>query len=342
MMLSRRALLAGATAAVAVGGIAAPGRDASAQEARFFRIATGPTESGNFAIGSLVGNLVSSPPGARECSRGGSCGVPGLIAVTQTTSGGIANIEAIRAKQVESALTLSDISYWAVKGEGPFKRQGPMTNLRAIANLYRQVVHIVVRRDGKIGELRQLKGKAVALGEKDSGSAVTARLVLQGMGLADRDYKALFLTPAEAVESLRTGRIDAMCEFAGLPSPLITELALSTEIALLPVEGAAAERLIKSHSFFSEAVISSAMYPGIKETTSVRLGVLWVVTAETSDRLVYRLTQALWHTNNRRPLDMGHPWGRQLRAETALEGVPLDLHPGAVLYYTEAGLLKTP
>ena len=90
--VSRRSVLSGlgASAAVTVAGGAAFRASAQTVTPRFLRIATGPTESSLFAIGTLLGNVVSSPPGARECERGGSCGVPGLIAVTQSTAGALA------------------------------------------------------------------------------------------------------------------------------------------------------------------------------------------------------------------------------------------------------------
>ena len=91
----------GALAALSAG---LPWTRAAAQEPRFFRIATGAVDSSYFGVGTLIGNVVSSPPGARDCERGGSCGVPGLIAVTQTTAGPLANIDLIANKGLESAL----------------------------------------------------------------------------------------------------------------------------------------------------------------------------------------------------------------------------------------------
>ena len=131
--LSRRAAIVRGAAFSAAAAFARPG---FAQETRFFRIATGPIESGNFAIGTLIGNIVSAPPGSRDCDRGGSCGVPGLISVTQTTPGALANIEAVRAQRFESGLCQADIAYWAYHGSGPFRRQGAVRSVPAIANLY--------------------------------------------------------------------------------------------------------------------------------------------------------------------------------------------------------------
>jgi TRAP transporter TAXI family solute receptor len=332
--LSRRAVIAGGAAMLAVSG-----SRAWSQDARFFLIATGPTESGYFAIGSLVGGIVSSPPGARDCDRGGSCGVPGLIAVTHTTAGAAANVEEIRQRRADSALCQADIAYWALHGTGPYRRQGAAGNLRAIANLYREALHVVVRR-GTVREFRQLRGKAVSLGERDSATMVTARTVLPALGLVERDLRAQFLTPVDAADALREGKIDAFFPRGGLPSQLIADLASRVDIALLAVEAAAAAKLKATSPYFTETTIAASAYRGVAETATVSVGVLWIVDADADERLVYGLARALWHPNNRRALDSGHPYGRSIRRETAIDGVAIQFHPGAARYYAEVGLIK--
>jgi hypothetical protein len=311
-----------------------------AQETRFFRIGSGPTESIYFQIASLIGNVVSSPPGGRDCDRGGSCGVPGLIALTQTTAGSVANVEAIGAKRFESGLSQADIAYWAFHGTGPQRPLGAVTNLRAIANLYPEILHVAVRRRDGIKDLRQLVGKAVSLGERDSGTLVTAQTILQDLGIAERDLRAQYLKPGEAGDALRDGRIDAYFEMSGVPSPTLHDIAEAVEIDLVPIGGAVARRLRGDHPFFTETVVPGDAYRGVPETPSVSVGVLWIVGAEVDEGVVHGLTRALWHPNNRRALDNGHAFGRLIRRENALEGVGLELHPGAALYYFEAGMIR--
>jgi uncharacterized protein len=333
--LSRRTVLA-------YGGalLAAPLSRAWGQEPRIFRIAAGPTESGYFEVGTLLGNIVSSPPGARDCERGGSCGVPGLIAITQTTPGAIANVESIRAQRVESALCQADIAYWAYHGTGLYRKQGAVRDVRAIANLYPEALHVVTRRTAGIREFRQLRGKNVSLGDKDSSTLVTARAVLQAAGLQEKDIKAQFLKPAEAADAMRDGRIDVFFDMTGTPSPIIADLARDTPVDLLAIDGAFARRLMASYPFFAETYVPVTAYSGIVETYTVSVGVLWIVHAGVEESIVYGLTRALWHPNNRRALDAGHAYGKLIRRDTGTEGVALQLHPGAALYYFEAGLIK--
>jgi TRAP transporter TAXI family solute receptor len=340
MTLTRRAMMTGSFALAAALPSGPRVGPAAAQEPRFFRIATGPVDSSYFAVGSLIGNVTSSPPGARDCERGGSCGVPGLIAVTQTTAGPLANIELIGSKRLESALCQADIAYWAFHGTGMFRKQGAVGNLRAIANLSPETMHIVTRPDRKIDELRRLRGKTVSMGEPNSSTQLTARAMLQTIGIPERDIKVQAMPPGQAAEALRDGKLDAFFLLSGVPAAEIADLAAAGEVDLLPIDGANARKLIGAFPFFTVTTIPAATYKGMSATASLGVGVLWLVGAEVDEKVVYGLTRALFHPNNRRAVETGHPFGRFIRPERALDGVALQLHSGAALYYFEAGLIR--
>ncbi len=333
--LSRRQALG---LAVGVGIFSSLGpRRARAQEPRFFRIATGPTESSLFHVGALIGQVVSSPPGARECERGGSCGVPGLIAVTQTTAGSAANVDLIKTRRIDSGLCRADIAYWAYNGAAMYRLSGAVGNLRAIANLFPETVHIVVRRDSGIADLAGLRGKRVALGEQDSSVLTTARAILGAVGMPENALQPRFLAPAAAADALREGQIDAFFEMAGVPSSIIADLAVHLEITLLPVPDALLQRLREGAPFLNRSMIAADAYDGLPGVASVSVGCLWVVQAEAEQPVVHGLTRALFNPGNRRALD-GSPFGRYITLETALEGIAFELHAGAAQFYIEAGV----
>jgi len=334
--LGRREVLAGLGSAAALAGIARP---AAAQDANFFRIASGPTESSMFQVASLIGQAASSPPGSRDCARGGPCGVPGLIVVNQTTAGSLANIDLVAGGRIDSALCQADLAYWAFHGTGPWARREAVRNLRAIANLYPETLHLVVRRAAGIADVRGLRGKSVAVGERESGTAIAARAVLQAAGLGERDVRPQYVTAAQAVEAMGENKLDAFFLTAGVPSQFIADLAEQLEISILPLNGQAA-RLRATQPFLVESTIPAGTYRGVGEVPSLSIGIVWIVGEGADDQIVHGLTRALWHPNNRRTLDANAAFGRFLRPESAVDGIGFQLHPGAALYYTESGLLR--
>src|ERR1700693_899330 len=90
--VARRSLLAGL-----LGLPLLPSRTAwaAADDIRFLRIGTAATTGAYFQIGGMLANAISKPPGSRDCDRGGSCGVAGLVAVAQATQGSVENVQAV-------------------------------------------------------------------------------------------------------------------------------------------------------------------------------------------------------------------------------------------------------
>jgi uncharacterized protein len=338
MILGRRRVLAGLGGAV----LATPAlriRPATAQEARFFRIASGPTESSLFQAGTLIGQIVSSPPGARDCARGGACGVPGMIAVNQTTAGSVANLDLLAAGRIDSILAQADFAHAAFTANGLWRGKPPFASLRVLAHLYPETLHVVVRRAAGIANLQGLRGKPISLGERESGTATNARAILTAAGLPERDIRAQYLKTSEAVEAMKNGALDAFFETAAVPSSLIRELAEEREVALLPLDGLIG-RLRPQQPFLSATSIPAGTYANVGETPSLSVGILWLATAATDDAVAQGLVRALWHPNNRRALE-GHPsLGRLIRADAAAESFGLTLHPGAATFYAEGGVSR--
>lgn len=334
---------------------------APAMEAlQFFRIGTAAITGTYFQIGGVLASAISKPPGSRDCSRGGSCGVNGLVAVAQATQGSIQNVLAIASGQLEAGLVQSDVAYWAYSGAiPPAKRCGngkseaaarntgmallaghaPFKDLRAIAALYPEDVHVVVRAESGIRTFRDLKSKRVALGEPESGTLADARLVLEAAGLSECDVKAEYLRLSEAAEALVQGRIDAFFMVGGYPVPAISDVANTTPIRLLPLPRSVGEKLAEKYSFLRLDTIPAGTYPGVEEDVpTLSTTALWIVRAEIDADLVHAITKALWSDATRHLLDGTHPVGKRIRLATALDGVAVPLHPGAAQFYREAGV----
>ena len=332
--MRRRSLLAGA---LAMGAAASPAR---AQEITFFRILTGGTVGTYFPIGGVIANAISNPPGSRPCSEGGSCGVPGLVATSVASNGSVANAAAIGAGSAQSGFTQSDVAYWAFNASGIYEGRPKVDVLRAIANLYPESFHLVARKGAGIKTIKDLNGKRVSLDEPGSGTLVDARLILAAYGLTEKDMKAEYLKSQQAADKLKDNALDAFFSVSGWPLGAIAELAATTGIDLVPIDGPEAESLIKAYSFFAADEIPDGAYKGASGVKTVSVNAIWATSSKQPDQLIYGITAALWNPSTRKLLDSGHAKGRVIKFETATQGLGIPLHAGAEKFYKEKGLIK--
>ena len=309
-------------------------------ELQIFRIGTGGVSGTYYPIGGLIGTAISNPPGARSCERGGSCGPPGLVVIAQSANGSVANVKDIHNGSLESGFVQSDVAYWAYTGTGTFRNDEPIRELRVIANLYQESIHIVTRADSGIRRIRDLVGKRVSLDENGSGTLVDALLVLHEYGISTSDIEVEYMKPDLAIKRVRDGKLDAFFIVAGYPARAISDLAEDTKLSLLPIDGPEAEHLIEHYGFFSRDYVPQGVYPGVARAATLSVGAQWLVAASIPDDLVYGITRTLWDQNSRKLLDNGHTKGREIKLENALSGMAVPLHPGAKRYYLESGMIK--
>ncbi|MFV0408489.1 MAG: TAXI family TRAP transporter solute-binding subunit [Paracoccus sp. (in: a-proteobacteria)] len=307
----------------------------------FFRIGNGSTAGTYYPIGGIIAAAISNPPGGAPCADGGACGVPGLLASAMATAGSVANAEAVGKGSMESALAQADIAYWAQTGTGNFTGLPPIENLRAIASLYPEALHVVTRREAGIHALADLRGKRVSLDEPGSGTLVDARLILDAAGLDDRDLTLVHMSATRSAEAIRAGELDAFFFVGGYPAPAISQLAGQADIALVPVGEEVAAKLIGPDSFFLPGIVPRGTYRGVDaDIPTLSVGALWITSSEQPEELIHAITRVLWNDNTMRQLRYGHPIGRRILRENALKGIAIPLHPGAERYYREAGLLQ--
>ena len=311
-----------------------------AQELKFFTIGTGGTAYTYYPVGGMIANAISKPPGSRECGKGGSCGVPNLIASAVSSRGSVDNVNAIISGLRNSGFAQSDVAYWAYTGTGTMEGKEPAKDLRTIAALFQEHIHLVALKKSNINSVKDLKGKRVSLDEPGSGTYVDAKLILESNGLSTSDVKAEALKGKAATDALRNGKVDAIFVVAGYPTGAIVELASAVDIKLVPIDGAGAKALTSKYGFFSESPIPSGTYEGVNEVNTVAVGAQWFTSAKEDSELIYQITKALWNKESRKLMDVGHAKGKTITPDTALSGVGVPLHPGAEKFYKEAGLIN--
>jgi len=307
---------------------------------RFFRIGTGGVAGTYYPIGGMIAHAISNPPGSRPCDSGGSCGPPGLVLIAQSANGSVANVNGIQTGNLESGFVQSDVAYWAFTGTGTFEGDAPKQDLRAIANLYPESIHLVARKDSGIQKVRDLIGKRVSIDEPGSGTLIDAGLVLREYGISNDELDIEYMKPSIAIHRIRSNKLDAFFIVAGYPSRAISDLASDTEIVLIPIDGLEADNLVSRYRFFARDDIPKDVYEGVVKTETISVGAQWLVSSVVDSEIVYQITRSLWHENSRKLLDNGHVKGKYISLRSALDGIAVPLHPGSRRFYNEMGLLQ--
>ena len=335
--------LANTIAAIACAGAVAATSIAYAQSPTFFRIGTGGAGGTYFPIGGTIANSISAPPGSRPCDKGGQCGVPGLIAIAQSTTASVFNNAAVQNGELEAGMAAADVTRSMYLGEGKFEGK-PHPKLRIVANLYPEDLHLVLPKGKTIKDLGDLAGKRVGIAQAGSGTQVAVLQMLNAWGVTRDNMDEAELNNSQSAERLADGQLDAYFYAAGWPVAAMVQLASTKGMNLHSFSEADMAKINELIPAYIPSKIPGGVYEGVSaDTLTPAVSALLIVSSDLDEELVYGITKALWNSNSRKLLDNGHPKGKQITAETALDGVAslgVPLHPGAERFYKEAGLLK--
>ncbi|MES2999665.1 MAG: TAXI family TRAP transporter solute-binding subunit [Pseudomonadota bacterium] len=299
----------------------------AANAQQFFRIGTGGTAGTYYPVGGMIANAVSQPGK--------------LVATAQASNGSLANVTAVAGGALEAGMTQSDVATWAYTGTGAFEGKPKIADLRMIANLYPESIHLVVKKGSGIKSVADLKGKRVALDEPGSGTLINARMVLAAYGVKETDIKPEYIKPNQAGDKMRDGALDAFFFVGGAPAGAITELASSgTGIELVALTGPQADGLRKANPYFAVDNIAAGMYKDVAAVQTLAVGAQLVTSAKVDAETVYQVTKAMFNDATQKTLAAGHAKGKFITKENAVQGVGIPFHPGAEKFYKEAGLIK--
>jgi len=283
------------------------------------RLTTGTPGAGFHPLGEALGT------GLRQAR-------PLLDVQVQDSAGSVANIEALHNGQADIGLSYADVAYMAFVGrlEG---RPRAFEELRGIAVLELTPVHLVVRAGSGVRDATGLRGLRIGVGLPGSGSALTADIVLAALGIERSAVRLEPLPYIEAGDRVAAGTLDAMFVNGGDPVASVRE-STAAGARLLPLTGAAIDRLRHDYPFFRPTVIPGGMYPGHPGP---------VATIGVDNLLVCRrgLDEALVHDLTARFFDILP----SLSMLTSIDldqapATPIPLHDGAARYYRERELSR--
>lgn len=250
----------------------------------------------------------------------------------QRTNGSVDNLHRVGDGRAVLGFAQGDAVADASAGTGAFERP---IDVVAVARLYDEYVHIVVRADSDAQTIRDLAGRAISLGARGSGVELVARRLLDAAGVAASAVQNPQLGLEDSITALRRGQIDGFFWVGGLPTPGIDALAAAAPIRLLPVPPAVVDTVNAAHAgAYRQAEFPAGAYGIDTPTVTMTVPNYLVTRRDAPESLIHDATRVLFEARSQ--LAAHVPAAALLDRRQAIFTAPIPLHPGAIRYYREA------
>lgn len=307
--------------ALLVGGV-----QAEAQQARQWVIATGGTGGVYYPLGGGLANILGKT-------------ISGVVATAQVTGGSVDNLRLLGTKKADIAFSQVDAAWDAINGTDKFTN-GKL-DIKALAVLYPNHMHVVTISTTSIKSVAAMKGRRVSTGSTGSATEVFANRVLEAAGLDhNKDIRKERLSVAESVSAIKDNKIEAFFWVGGLPTAAVTDLAATpnTKIVMIDFADLTPKMNAKYGPLYSATVIPKETYKGMDADN--KNNAVWnilAVNGATSNEQAYEITKVLFE--KQADLALVHAEGRNFNLKIQTKpnaGIPF--HPGAVKYLAEKGV----
>lgn len=192
-------------------------------------VASADTFERNIMTGGPSGTYIRI--GRDIAALGASCGMN--LNVVES-AGSLENFVGVRNRRnTQFGIVQSDVlEYLKTFEANDPEVQQALRGVRIMFPLYNEEVHVLARTD--IADLKGLAGRKIAIGKADSGTYLTATLMLDILQV--KADERLTINPDEALPKLLSGEIDALFYVAGAPAQLFANTAIDPgKFHLLPI-----------------------------------------------------------------------------------------------------------
>ena len=292
--------------------------------ATYLSLGTGGVTGTYYPLGGAFANLITNNIAGYNCTA-------------ESTGGAVENAWLLARGEIDIGFVDASTVYQAQNSLGDFS-DGGAASIKGLMSIYNEIVQLVSC-NPDITSIEDLRGKKVAVGSAGSGTEVMARTLLELYGMSYDDIEEDFLGFGDASTGLKDKTLDAAIIWAGVPTSGLLELGAQKDFYMIDIPSDKMAQLKESQPFCVEATMDSSYYSGMKNTANT-IGVPATLCAreDLDEQLVYDFLATTF--DNLQVIADAHSQGANLSLESCLLGLEsAELHPGAVKYYTEKGLL---
>lgn len=258
----------------------------------------------------------------------------------EETSGGIESIQLIADGALDFGTSGTSSGYLAYNGLGTAFNGEVITNICSWWPLYNYPFQIVVMADSDINCVSDLIGKRVSVNVKGNSAENTAREIFTALDMmtADGDYNfdAYYLSYSDALDYIKTGKLDVILISTGAPTPTVQELEASNEIKFIPFTEEEMEKVTAMYPYYSAGTMPAGTYSSqTEDIRTIHANTIAFCSADLDEDLVYLLTKTLWESRDK--LTAAHATQANLNEELIESSMSnlIPVHPGALRFYQE-------
>jgi len=210
----------------------------------------------------------------------------------------------------------------------------------AVSFLYGAPGQLVTRKGSGIKSTKDLVGKKVGVGNAGSGAFANCELFFTHMGVWDKiERNAMGYNDAAA--AFGNNQLDAFWLFTAFPSGAVIMAAQTNDIELINLGQDAEESgFYDKYPYFSKLSVPSGTYKGVDvDVPSFQDSALWVASAKVSDDVVYELLSMIYTEEGLAHMRSQKKTFKEMSIETGINGIVTPMHPGAIKFWKEKGLL---
>jgi TRAP transporter TAXI family solute receptor len=252
-------------------------------------------------------------------------------------------IQSVIKGETQFGIVGADKQYEAYTGIGDWEKIGSQKNLRSIFSLYDKPLTLLTTLKTRIKNIEDLKSKKVSLGEKESPLLRHVRNVLNLYNIQESEFQSHFFPNNEVSGKLQDEVVDAFFHIGHQPSNVIRNLSNKGRLKykMLSFNGPEFETFIENHPYYTKSKIPKNLYPNLTNNSDIdSLGIktTLITSSKIPEHVVYYLTKELFE--NMEILKSHFTPYSNLNEEDLFKGLSVPLHPGAIKYLKENGLLE--
>ena len=268
----------------------------------------------------------------KSSSIGGSwyaCGAAFAKLITDNTnfiamnsaSPGLTNesIKAMAEGKAQLALGEPLGGYTALQGKEPWDKP---QNIRILFGIWPGIFNIVVNADSDIKTLSDLKGKSIATYVEGEPDGIAFSELLEWAGVNDKNS--------------RIYRIMKNYAF-GHGHAKLKEITTARKIRFVPTDDALAKKFMEKYPYYSSTTFGSEF--GVPDAQQFQSTYFIMCLDTLPEEQAYEFTKVWWENWKflEEAMPSNVPW---INRDDPQGGLPIPMHPGALKYFKEKGIIK--